>query len=308
MIFITGHRGLVGSAIRRECKRQNIPYSYSNDVDYTDENATYNLFKKNRPKKVIFASAKVGGILANNNNKIDFLMDNLLQQHSIINAAMNSGVYQLLFLGSTCIYPKEAPQPLKEEYLLTGSLEPTNEAYALAKITGIKMCQYINESMGLKFHSVMPTNLFGPRDNYHPENSHVIPGLIQRFHEAVCSGESSVTVWGSGEPRREFMYVDHFARAALHVMDLDYPPNLVNIGTGTDISIKELVKIISDITGYTGEIVFDKQMPDGTMVKRTDISLLKSLGWDHQYDLKGDIYSTYRSYVEELENGTVRCK
>lgn len=308
-IWVTGHKGLVGSALCRQIKalgqyelvtvsRQELDLEDTKEVNYFIKDASLDC--------IIFASAKVGGIHANQTYPVEFMNGNMIQQNAVINGALNAKVPRLLFLGSTCIYPRDAAQPIQESALLTGPLEKTNEAYALAKIAGLKLCEYIRRTKGLLYHSAMPTNLFGRGDNYHPENSHVIPGMIRRFHEAKEEDKKEVIIWGSGAPRREFMYVDDLADALLHLISLPNPPDWVNVGTGEDISIKELAELISEIVGYNGRIVFDKTRPDGTMLKKTDISLLKSTGWRRNNDFYSDLISTYEWFLLEKQNGTLR--
>ena len=256
---------------------------------------------------MILAAAKVGGIWANQTYPAEFIADNLFIAANIIEAARRYNTERLLFLGSTCIYPKMAPQPLREEVLLTSPLEPSNEAYAIAKIAGLKMCQFYRQQYGLLFHSAMPTNLYGPGDNYHPENSHVLPALIRRFHEAKLNNAQSVTIWGTGTPRREFLHVDDLAAACLHLIGLDDPPDWVNIGTGQDIQILELAKQVADVVGYDGQILTDPSKPDGTPVKVCDVSRIHQTGWQHQIDLATGLRTTYESFLSELKSTNLRA-
>ena len=300
-IYVAGHQGLVGSAILRKL----ISEGYSNivtrsfqELDLRDQIAVNEFFKKEKPEFVFLAAAKVGGILANNTYPVDFLRDNLLIQTNVIDAAYRYGTRKLLFLGSSCIYPKFAPQPIKEEYLLTGELEPTNEPYAIAKIAGIKLCQAYNRQYGTNFISVMPTNLYGPGDNFDLETSHVIPALIRKFHESKIKGKDQVVVWGSGKPFREFLHVDDLADACLFLMHNYNSSEIINIGTGMDLSIAELAYLIKDIVGYDGNIVFDTSKPDGTPRKLLDVSKIFNMGWKPRITLEEGIRSTYSWYQE----------
>lgn len=308
-IFIAGHNGMVGQAVVRALRSEGADDLVLRDraeLDLTNQTAVNGFFEQEKPEAVIFAAAKVGGIHANNTYPAEFLYDNLMMAANSIEAAYQSGVKRFLFLGSTCIYPRMAPQPMREDCLLTGPLEKTNEAYALAKISGLKLCEHYRSQYGVLFHSAMPTNLYGPGDNYHPENSHVLPALIRRFHEAKINSTEEVTIWGSGEPRREFLHVDDLARGLLHLLKLDDPPNLVNVGTGVDIKISELAKLVAGIVGYTGNILQDTSKPDGTPVKRTDITLIESTGWQPTISLADGIESTYQQFVQELESRELR--
>ena len=300
-IYVAGHQGLVGSAILRKL----ISEGYSNivtrsfqELDLRDQIAVNEFFKKEQPEYVFLAAAKVGGILANNTYPVDFLRDNLLIQTNVIDAAYRYGTRKLLFLGSSCIYPKFAPQPIKEEYLLTGELEPTNEPYAIAKIAGIKLCQAYNRQYQTNFISVMPTNLYGPGDNFDLETSHVIPALIRKFHESKIKGKDQVVVWGSGKPFREFLHVDDLADACLFLMHNYNSSEIINIGTGMDLSIAELAYLIKDIVGYDGNIVFDTSKPDGTPRKLLDVSKIFNMGWKPRITLEEGIRSTYSWYQE----------
>jgi len=296
-IYIAGHRGMVGSAIHRRLKKEgfeNFVFRTSDELDLRNQQAVTDFFAKEKPGYVFLAAAKVGGILANNTYRAEFLYDNLMIQSNVIENAYRQGVKKLLFLGSSCIYPKLAPQPLKEEYLLTGLLEHTNEPYAIAKIAGIKMCDGYRSQYGCNFISVMPTNLYGPNDNYDLKNSHVLPALIRKFHEAKINDQPEVIVWGSGTPRREFLHADDMADACVFLMKNYNEPGLINIGVGEDLSIKELAEMISEITGYNGQIVFDSSKPDGTPRKLMDISKLSSLGWKATIPLQNGIERTYK--------------
>jgi GDP-L-fucose synthase len=298
-IYIAGHRGMVGSAILRKLQQaghDQFILRTSRELDLRDQTAVSAFFEQEKPEYVFLAAAKVGGILANNTYRGEFLYDNLMIQNNIIHAAWQQGVKKLMFLGSSCIYPKLAPQPLREDYLLTGPLEPTNEPYAIAKIAGIKLCDAYRAQYGCNFVSVMPTNLYGPNDNYDLNNSHVLPALIRKFHEAKLSGAASVTLWGTGKPRREFLHVDDLAEACVFLMHNYHEEGLVNIGTGEDIEIGELARIVSRIVGFEGEIVHDLSKPDGTPRKLMDVSKLHGLGWKHAIDLESGIKSVYEEY------------
>jgi len=298
-IYIAGHRGMVGSAILRKLQQaghDQFILRTSRELDLRDQAAVADFFEQEKPEYVFLAAAKVGGILANNTYRGEFLYDNLMIQNNIIHASWEQGVKKLMFLGSSCIYPKLAPQPLKEDYLLTGPLEPTNEPYAIAKIAGIKLCDAYRSQYGCNFVSVMPTNLYGPNDNYDLNNSHVLPALIRKFHEARLSGAPSVTLWGTGKPRREFLHVDDLAEACIYLMHIYHEEGLVNIGTGEDIEIGELARMVSRIVGYEGEIVHDLSKPDGTPRKLMDVSKLHGFGWTHAIDLESGIKSVYEEY------------
>ena len=324
-IYVAGHRGLVGSAISRALHAsgyyQRIEKT-SSELDLRDPAATEAMFAREKPEYVFLAAAKVGGIVANNSYPVEFLQDNLAIQNNIISAAYRHGVKRLLFLGSSCIYPKMAPQPLQETSLLTGPLEPTNRAYALAKIAGIELCWSYNRQYGSRFLAAMPTNLYGPGDNYHPDNSHVIPGLLRRFHEANANGLDEVVVWGTGKPRREFMYSEDMAAACLHLMllpddrfttllgdttgdDPEFNPPLINVGTGTDVSIAELAELVSKTVGFSGRISFDTTKPDGTPRKLMDVSRLTSMGFAPSVSLDEGLQRAYRDFcaTENLVTG-----
>lgn len=292
---------MVGSAIVRKLNEEgfsNIVTKSSSELDLRNQREVKDFFENEKPAYVFLAAAKVGGIMANNTYKAEFLYDNLLIETNIIDAAYKNDVTKLLFLGSSCIYPKLAPQPLKEEYLLSGYLEATNEPYAIAKIAGIKLCEYYREQFGCNYISVMPTNLYGPNDNYDLQNSHVLPALLRKFHTAKINGDPSVTVWGSGSPKREFLYVDDLANACYYLM-LNYDEKqFLNIGTGEDLTILELAELIKKITGFEGEIIWDNTKPDGTPRKLMDVSKAHSLGWKHEINLEEGIKKTYANFLQ----------
>ena len=314
-IYIAGHRGMVGSAIVRELMKQgysNLVYRTHQELDLTNQTAVANFFTQEKPDQVYFAAAKVGGIYANNNYPAEFIYDNLMVQNNVIHQAFLSGVKKLLFLGSSCIYPKLAAQPMSEDALLTGKLEPTNEPYAIAKIAGIKMCESYNRQYGhthgIDYRSVMPTNLYGPGDNYHPENSHVIPALIRRFHEAKVSQAPEVVIWGTGKPRREFLYVDDLAEACIFVMELDknmYKENTysqqghINVGSGSDITISQLANNLCKVIGYQGNISFNASMPDGSLKKLMDSTRLNNIGWKPKVDLEWGLHMAYEDFLKK---------
>ena len=307
-IYIAGHRGMVGSAIYRKLKKEgynNIVTRSSAELDLRIQSDVEDFFEQEKPEFVFLAAAKVGGIVANNTYRGDFLYENLQIQNNIIHSSYLNGVKKLMFLGSSCIYPKLAPQPLKEDYLLTGPLEPTNEPYAIAKIAGIKMCDAYRSQYGCNYISVMPTNLYGYNDNYHPQNSHVLPALIRRFHEAKMSGAPDVTIWGTGTPKREFLFADDLAEACFYLMQNYDEEGLVNIGTGEDISIKDLALLIKDIIGYEGKIIFDTSKPDGTPRKLMDVSKLNSRGWHHKIELEEGIKLAYEDFLAHQANNLV---
>lgn len=310
-IFVAGHRGMVGSAVCRLLEQRSngdfdVLTASRSELDLTDAASTLSYFQKHRPDVVIFAAAKVGGIVANKTYPVEFLSDNILMAISAIRAAHQTDVGRFLFLGSTCIYPRDCQQPIQEDSLLTGPLEPTNEAYALAKISGLKLCQYYRNQYGSMFHSAMPTNLYGPGDNYHPEHSHVLPALIRRFHEAKLSGAPSVTIWGTGSPRREFLYVEDLADALLHLCELDDPPDWVNVGTGIDSTILEVSQMVAKTVGYEGKVETDPSRPDGTPVKCTDATRLHATGWKHQVSLAEGLQRTYQSFLNETQSDQLR--
>ncbi len=301
-IYVAGHRGMVGSAIVRKLQQegfQNIITHSSSELDLRNQQAVEHFFVENKPAYVFLAAAKVGGIGANNIYRGEFLYDNLMIQNNIIHASYQNGVQKLMFLGSSCIYPKLAPQPLKEEYLLTGLLESTNEPYAIAKIAGIKLCDAYRAQYGCNYISAMPTNLYGPNDNYDLEKSHVLPALIRKIHEAKKAAAAAVTIWGTGEPKREFLHVDDLADACFFLMQQYNEPGFINIGTGTDLSIKELAVLAKNTIGFEGTIEHDLSKPDGTPRKLMDVSKLHGLGWQHRIDLKEGIRSVYESLAKE---------
>lgn len=312
-IYVAGHRGMVGSAIVRHLESRgykNIVTRTHRELDLTNQLSVKDFFEQEQVDQVYLAAAKVGGIHANNAFPAEFIYENLMMECNVINAAHSAGVQNLLFLGSSCIYPKRAEQPMKEEALLTGTLEPTNEPYAIAKIAGIKLCESYNRQYQRDYRSVMPTNLYGPNDNFHPENSHVIPALLRRFHEAALSGEDEVVIWGSGEPMREFLHVDDMAAACVYVMNLDnsvYDSNTkpmlshINVGTGIDCTISELAETIARVTGFEGRLVFDRTKPDGAPRKLMDVSRLAALGWAASVSLEDGLESTYQWFVENIE-------
>jgi GDP-L-fucose synthase len=300
-IYIAGHRGMVGSAIRRKLGQdgfKNLVLKTSDELDLRNQDAVQSFFQKEKPDYVFLAAARVGGIFANNTLRADFLYENLMIQSNVIYSSWKSGVTKLMFLGSSCIYPKLAPQPLKEEYLLTGLLEQTNEPYAIAKIAGIKLCDAFRVQYGCNFISVMPTNLYGPNDHYDLKNSHVLPALIRKFHEAKINNEPAVTIWGTGEPKREFLHVDDVAEACIFLMEHYNEPGLVNIGVGSDLSILELAKLVAGIVGYTGDIKKDLSKPDGTPRKLLDVSKINALGWKARIPLEDGIRSVYSEYQQ----------
>ncbi|HUH19832.1 GDP-L-fucose synthase [Albibacterium sp.] len=301
-IYIAGHRGMVGSAILRKLKNKgysNFILKTSSELDLRNQQAVIEFFKKEKPDYVFLAAAKVGGINANNVYRAEFLYDNLSIQNNVIHSSYIYGTKKLLFLGSSCIYPKLAPQPLKEEYILSGKLEPTNEPYAIAKIAGIKLCEAYRDQYTCNFISVMPTNLYGINDNYHPENSHVLPALIRRFHEAKVNNLAEVTIWGSGTPLREFLFADDMADASVFLMETYDKKEFVNIGTNKEISIENLAELIKTIIGYKGNIVYDSSKPDGTPRKLLDVSKLNGLGWRYSTELKEGIEIAYKDFLKK---------
>lgn len=304
-IYVAGHRGMVGSAIVRALQKNqfnNIVTRTSAELDLRNQKAVNDFFDQEKPEYVFLAAAKVGGILANNTYRAEFLYDNLILEANVIHAAHITGVRKLLFLGSSCIYPKFAPQPLQEESLLSGFLEPTNEPYAIAKIAGIKMCETYRQQYGDCFISAMPTNLYGPNDNYDLNSSHVLPAMIRKFHEAKVNGEQPVHLWGTGNPMREFLHVDDLAQACLFLMENYNEDQFINVGSGVDISIKELSEIIAEIVGFNGEIIWDTSKPDGTPKKLMDVSKLEKLGWKAQISLRQGIESVYEIFKSEYNN------
>ena len=309
-VFVSGHRGMVGQAVCRQlAKFENVEIltRLRRDLDLTDELSTNAFFREEVPDAVVFAAAKVGGIQANQSYPVEFLVDNVKMAVNSISAAYESGVKRFIFLGSTCIYPRMAPQPIREDALLTSSLEVTNEAYALAKITGLKLCKYYRQQYGVTYHSAMPTNLYGPGDNYHPVNSHVLPALINRIHQAKENREESVSIWGTGTPRREFLHVDDLASALIHLLCLENPPDWVNVGSSEDQTIMELAQLVAKTIGFEGRIVTDPSKPDGTPRKLTDSTLLRSTGWRPQIDLATGLLATYKDFLERHLTGMLRA-
>lgn len=304
-IYVAGHNGLVGSAIVKRLTKggyTNLVTQSHKELDLCDQRAVDQFFAKENLDVVVIAAAKVGGILANNTYRADFILDNLQIQTNVISSALKHGVDRLLFLGSSCIYPRECPQPIREEYLLTGPLEPTNQPYALAKIAGIELCSAINSQHGKSYTSVMPTNLYGPNDNFHPETSHVLPALVRRFHEAKLASTPSVVIWGTGKPMREFLYVDDLADACVFLLEQPDATELVNIGTGQDVAIAELAVVIGKTVGYTGKIEYDTSKPDGTPRKLLDVSKLAKLGWTASTSLEEGIKKTYSWYLDNQDS------
>lgn len=308
-IYIAGHTGMVGSAVVRRLQTlgfENIVTRRSAELDLTNQAAVNAFFADQKPDAVIMAAAKVGGIHANNTYPAEFIYDNLAIASNTIHAAYESGTKRFLFLGSSCIYPTLVPQPMKENCLLTSELEPTNEAYAIAKIAGLKLCEYYRKQYGVTYHSLMPTNLYGPGDNYHPDNSHLLPALIRRFHEAKEQKLDTITIWGTGTPLRELMFADDLADAVVHVLRLEDPPNLINAGTGVDHTIREIAEMVKATVGFEGAIETDPSKPDGTPRKLMDSSLLEEQGWTSKIPLKQGIEMTYKLFLEELEKGNLR--
>ncbi|WP_422691231.1 GDP-L-fucose synthase family protein [Candidatus Phytoplasma australasiaticum] len=304
-IFIAGHRGMVGGAIKRNLEQKgysNLLTRTSSELDLRNQNDVAAFFEQEKPQVVVDAAARVGGILANNNFPYQFLMENMQIQNNLIDASLKTDVQKFVFLGSSCIYPKFAPQPLKEDYLLTDSLEPTNEWYAIAKITGVKACEAIRKQFGKDYVSLMPTNLYGTYDNFDLQTSHVLPAMIRKFHEAKENGHLPVTLWGSGTPMREFLFVDDLAEAVVFALDNVLPDYLYNVGTGVDLTIKELAEIIQKAVGHEGKIIWDSSKPDGTPRKLMDISKMHALGWKHKVELKEGIEKTYAWFLQNTEN------
>ena len=300
-IYVAGHRGMVGSAICRRLQAEgytNVITKTHDALDLTRQSEVEEFFQTEKPEYVFLAAAKVGGIIANSRHSADFMYENMILEMNVIHSAWENGCKKLMFLGSSCIYPRLAPQPMKEDCLLTSSLEKTNEAYALAKISGLKYCEYLNTQYGTDYISVMPTNLYGPNDNYHPEHSHVLPALIRRFHEAKISGAKEVTCWGTGKPLREFLYVDDLADACVFLMNNYSGNETVNLGTGKELTIKSLTELVAKVVGYDGKITWDATKPDGTPRKLLDVSKLNSLGWRYKTELEDGISLTYRDFLE----------
>ena len=308
-IFVAGHSGMVGSAIVRALSGggyNNMCLRSHRELDLTSQSQTEAFFNAEKPDVAVIAAAKVGGIYANNTFPADFIEINLAIALNTIRAAYKAGVKRLLYLGSTCIYPRMAPQPIPESALLTSELEKTNEAYAIAKIAGLKLCEYFRKQYGVCYHSGMPTNLYGPGDNYHEKNSHVLPALIRRFHEAAQANLPEVVLWGTGTPLREFLHVDDLADACVHLLKMDNPPDLVNLGSGEEISIRGLAEIVAETVGFKGKIVQDTSKPDGTPRKLCDTTLLRSLGWKPKYSICDGVKQTYKCFLEEMESGRIR--
>lgn len=308
-LFIAGHMGMVGAALVRQFCREadtTLLLRTRRELDLTNQAAVRAFFAQEKPDVAILAAARVGGIRANNAYPADFLFENLAIAANSIHAAFLAGTPRVLFLGSSCIYPKHAPQPMQESCLLTASLEPTNEAYAIAKIAGLKLCQYYRRQYGMLFHSAMPTNLYGPGDNYHPENSHVLPALIRRFHEAREANQAEVVAWGTGSPRREFLHVDDLADACAFLLRQSNPPDWVNVGTGNDVTIRQLTEMIASITNYRGRITWDSSKPDGAPRKLLDISCLTALGWRSRIKLREGVERTYATFLHEKASGALR--
>jgi GDP-L-fucose synthase len=308
-IFVSGHRGMVGSAVVRALKLESgwdVVTRTRAELDLYDQAAVDGFLAVEKPDVVLNAAARVGGIYANNTYPAEFIRENLAINLNLVHSSWNNGVKRFLNLGSSCIYPRGAPQPMKEECLLTGTLEKTNEAYAVAKICGLELCRHYRNQYGVLFHSAMPTNLYGPGDNYHPENSHVLPALMRKFHEAKEAGAPQVTIWGTGKPRREFLHVEDLAAALLHLLKLEDPPDWVNVGCGKDVSIRELAELVMSAVGFEGKIVQDTSMPDGNPKKLMDVSRILSTGWSPSISLRDGIARTYEEFLEQLAGGELR--
>jgi len=309
-IFIAGHRGMVGGALGRALASSHPQIrqitATRQELDLLSQKAVHSFVAENKPDLLVIAAAKVGGIHANSTYPADFIYENLMIAANLVHAAFEYGVKRVLFLGSSCIYPRQAPQPMPEDCLLSSPLETTNEAYAIAKIAGLKLCQHYRKQHGVMFHSAMPTNLYGPGDNYHAENSHVIPALLRRFHEAKMEGREEVIVWGTGSPRREFLHVDDLAVGCLHLMDTDNPPDWINLGSGSDVSIRELAELVKTTVGYEGRLTFDTTKPDGTPRKLLDVSRMLALGWKAQIPLSSGLAQAYADFRASLETRTAR--
>jgi GDP-L-fucose synthase len=308
-LFISGHTGMVGSALVRRFQKVagvTIVTRTRQELNLSDQAAVMEFYRAERPDAAIIAAGKVGGIHANNTYPAEFIYENLAIATNCIHGAWKAEVKRLLFLGSSCIYPKLAPQPISEECLLTSALEPTNEAYAIAKIAGLKMAEYYRKQYGVVYHSAMPTNLYGPGDNYHPQNSHVMPALIRRFHEAKMTEQAEVGAWGTGRPQREFLHADDLADACAFLLQLEDPPDLVNVGCGSDVTIRELVEMVAEVVGYKGQIVWDKSKPDGTPRKLLDTTRLNQLGWQPRISLRDGLVQTYASFLDEMQSNRLR--
>jgi len=308
-LFIAGHRGMVGTALIREAEKLGgfqIVTATRDQLDLCNQSAVFHFLATEKPDNVIIAAAKVGGIYANSTYPADFIYENLTIAANLVEGCRRAEVPRVLFLGSSCIYPKMAPQPMPEDCLLSSPLETSNEAYAIAKIAGLKLCQHYRAQHNLMYHSAMPTNLYGPGDNYHPENSHVIPALIRRFHEAAVSGAATVTIWGTGTPRREFLHVDDLATACFHLLSLDSPPDWVNVGIGDDVTILELATLVAKTTGFTGQILTDPTKPDGTPRKLLDISKIQSTGWAPMVSFEAGLAAAYQDFLTSLSSGNTR--
>ena len=308
-LFIAGHRGMVGAALVREAEKLGgfeVITATRKELDLCNQAAVFDFLASQKPDIVIIAAAKVGGIHANSTYPADFIYENLAIASNLVEGSRRAEVPRVLFLGSSCIYPKLAPQPMPEDCLLTSPLEATNEAYAIAKIAGLKLCQHYRAQHGILYHSAMPTNLYGPGDNYHPENSHVIPALIRRFHEANARGDASVTIWGTGTPRREFLHVHDLASACFHLLTLDAPPDWVNVGVGDDVTIFELASLVAETIGFTGEILTDPTKPDGTPRKLLDISKIRATGWEPLVSFKDGLAAAYQDFLATLASGQAR--
>lgn len=308
-VYVAGHRGMVGAAVLRLFKDRgfrNLLFASRQELDLTNQASVENFFRVEKPEVVVFAAGKVGGVHANNSYPAEFIYQNLMMAGNTIHAAWQNHVQRFLFLGSTCIYPRLAPQPIPESALLTSELESTNEAYALAKIAGLKMCVHYRKQYGVLFHSAMPTNLYGPGDNYHPEHSHVLPAMIRRFHEAKEQDLPAVTIWGTGTPLREFLHVHDLAAGILHLLQVENPPDLVNIGSGEEVSILELARLVATTVGYPGQILTDPSRPDGTPRKLSDISRIRSLGWEPSIRLVDGLRAAYEAFLAERSSSTIR--
>lgn len=310
-IYVAGHRGMVGGAVVRRLQElgfSNLLLRTRAELDLTSQADVDAFFQTERPEVVVFAAARVGGILANKTYPAEFLFENLSMATNAVHSAWRNGTERFLFLGSTCIYPRLAPQPIPEDSLLSSPLEPTNEAYAIAKIAGLKMCEFYRRQYGVTYHSAMPTNLYGPGDNYHPENSHVLPALIRRFHEATVRGDSSVAIWGTGSPLREFLHVDDLAAAIVHMLGLENPPDLVNLGSGSEISILELARLVARTVGFAGAIETDPTKPDGTPRKLCDIGRIKATGWHPKISLEDGVAAAYQDFLRDFGTERLRGK